>query len=146
MSAAGLYRALGWDGYRVLDSWYSETDGRVRVLVEAPRHALRCRACGWADPSDSKIQELLECTDRATEFARKLRNKRIAHHDFPDPYGNVVPLPSREQIQEAIDSIRKVISTFEQKHDIPPTCYDFVLPRWSGVDALKAVLRKGCDH
>jgi transposase len=46
MSAAGLYRALGLGGYRVLDSWQSDADGRVRVLVEAPRHALRCRACG----------------------------------------------------------------------------------------------------
>ncbi len=46
MSATGLYRALGWDGYRVLVSWFSEADGRVRVLVEAPREALRCRSCG----------------------------------------------------------------------------------------------------
>ena len=46
MSAEGLYRALALDGYVVLDSWQSETDGRVRVLIEAPRHALRCRACG----------------------------------------------------------------------------------------------------
>jgi transposase len=48
MSAAGLYRALGLDGYEVLDSWYSEADGRVRVLIEAPREGLRCRACGCA--------------------------------------------------------------------------------------------------
>ena len=41
MSAAGLYRALGLDGYRVLDSWFSESDGRVRVLIEAPREGLR---------------------------------------------------------------------------------------------------------
>ena len=46
MSAAGLYRALGLDGYRVLDTWHSESDGVVRVLVEAPRELLRCRACG----------------------------------------------------------------------------------------------------
>ncbi len=46
MSAEGLYRALGLDGYVVLDTWCSETDGRVRVLIEAPRHALRCRSCG----------------------------------------------------------------------------------------------------
>ena len=46
MSAAGLYRALGLDGYRVLDTWHSEADGVVRVLVEAPRELLRCRACG----------------------------------------------------------------------------------------------------
>ena len=46
MSAAGLYRALGLDGYEVLDTWESDADGRVRVLVEAPREALRCRACG----------------------------------------------------------------------------------------------------
>lgn len=46
MSAAGLYEVLGLDGYRVLDSWFSESDGRVRVLIEAPREALRCRACG----------------------------------------------------------------------------------------------------
>lgn len=46
MSAAGLYGALGWDGYRVLDSWCSESDGRVRVLIEAPREGLRCRSCG----------------------------------------------------------------------------------------------------
>ena len=46
MSAEGLYRVLGLDGYVVLDTWLSESDGRVRVLIEAPRHALRCRACG----------------------------------------------------------------------------------------------------
>lgn len=46
MSAAGLYRALGLDGYRVLDTWHSKSDGVVRVLVEAPRELLRCRACG----------------------------------------------------------------------------------------------------
>jgi transposase len=46
MSAAGLYRALGLDGYEVLDSWQSEADGRVRVLIEAPRERLRCRSCG----------------------------------------------------------------------------------------------------
>ena len=46
MSAEGLYRALGLDGYVVLDTWQSEADGRVRVLIEAPRHALRCRSCG----------------------------------------------------------------------------------------------------
>ena len=34
------------DGYVVLDSWQSETDGRVRVLIEDPRHALWCRSCG----------------------------------------------------------------------------------------------------
>ena len=46
MSAAGLYRVLGLGGYRVLDSWFSEADGRVRVLIEAPREGLRCRSCG----------------------------------------------------------------------------------------------------
>jgi transposase len=46
MSAAGLYRVLGLGGYRVLDSWYSDADGRVRVLIEAPREGLRCRSCG----------------------------------------------------------------------------------------------------
>ena len=46
MSAEGLYRALGLDGYVVLDSWQSEADGRVRVLIAAPREALRCRSCG----------------------------------------------------------------------------------------------------
>jgi len=46
MSAAGLYLAMGWAGYRVLDTWCSESDGRVRVLIEAPREGLRCRACG----------------------------------------------------------------------------------------------------
>ncbi len=40
MSAAGLYRVLG------LDTWPSETDGRLRVLIQAPREGLRCRACG----------------------------------------------------------------------------------------------------
>ena len=44
MSAVGLYQALGLDGYRVLDTWQS--DGRVQVLIEAPREALRCRSCG----------------------------------------------------------------------------------------------------
>ncbi len=46
MSAAGLYRALALDGYVVLDTWQSEVDGRVRVLVEASRERLRCRSCG----------------------------------------------------------------------------------------------------
>jgi transposase len=46
MSAEGLYRALGLDGYVVLDTWCSEADGRVRVLIEAPRAGLRCRSCG----------------------------------------------------------------------------------------------------
>ena len=46
MSAAGLYRALGLDGYEVLDDWDSDADGRVRVLIEAPRAGLRRRACG----------------------------------------------------------------------------------------------------
>ena len=45
MSAAGLYRALGLMGYRVLDTWHSESEGVVRVLVEVPRELLRCRAC-----------------------------------------------------------------------------------------------------
>ena len=40
-----IYRVLALNGYVVLDSWQSETDGRVRVLIEAPRHALRCRSC-----------------------------------------------------------------------------------------------------
>ena len=48
MSAEGLYRVLALDGYVVLDSWCSEADGRVRVLIEAPRGALRCRSCGCA--------------------------------------------------------------------------------------------------
>ena len=46
MSAMALYRALGLAGYAVLDTWQSSTDGRVRVLIEAPREALRCRSCG----------------------------------------------------------------------------------------------------
>ena len=46
MSAEGLYRALALDGYVVLDSWQSEADGRLRVLIEAPREKLRCRSCG----------------------------------------------------------------------------------------------------
>ena len=47
MSATGiLYRALGLSGDEVLDVWESATDGRVRVLIEAPRERLRCRACG----------------------------------------------------------------------------------------------------
>jgi transposase len=41
-----LYRVLGLEGYVVLDSWYSDADGRVRVLIEAPREGLRCRSCG----------------------------------------------------------------------------------------------------
>ena len=27
MSATGLYRALGWDGYVVLDTWQSSPNG-----------------------------------------------------------------------------------------------------------------------
>ena len=46
MSAEGLYRVLDLDGDRVLDTWCSDTDGRVRVLIEAPRETLRCRSCG----------------------------------------------------------------------------------------------------
>ncbi len=30
----------------MLDSWNSKSEGRVRVLVEAPRKSLRCRSCG----------------------------------------------------------------------------------------------------
>ncbi len=46
MSAAGLYRVMGLGGYRVLDTWDSDPDGVLRVLIEAPREALRCRSCG----------------------------------------------------------------------------------------------------
>ena len=46
MSAAGLYRVMGISGDEVLDVWESDADGRVRVLIEAPREGLRCRACG----------------------------------------------------------------------------------------------------
>ncbi len=46
MSAAGLYRVWGLEGYVVLDTWPSETDGRLRVLIEVPREKLRCRSCG----------------------------------------------------------------------------------------------------
>jgi len=46
MSAMGLYRVMGLAGYEVLDEWESGSDGRVRVLIEAPRNVLRCRSCG----------------------------------------------------------------------------------------------------
>lgn len=46
MSADALYRTWGLEGYRVFDARLSDADGRLRVLVEAPREGLSCRVCG----------------------------------------------------------------------------------------------------
>ena len=44
MSAEVFYRAMGLQGYWVVDVWESR-GGEMQVLVEPPREALRCRAC-----------------------------------------------------------------------------------------------------
>ena len=44
MSAEVFYRAMGLQGYWVVDVWKSKT-GVIQVLVEPPRESLRCRAC-----------------------------------------------------------------------------------------------------
>ena len=54
MSATGSYRALGWGGYEVLDVWDSDSDGRVRVLIEAPPTSLAVNCpCLTRDPSEA---------------------------------------------------------------------------------------------
>lgn len=44
MSAEVFYRAMGLQGYWVIDAWESRR-GEIEVLVEPPRESLRCRAC-----------------------------------------------------------------------------------------------------
>lgn len=45
MSAAGLYREMGLEGYRVEDTWQGK-DGAVYVSISVPRESLCCRNCG----------------------------------------------------------------------------------------------------
>lgn len=47
MSADGLYRELGIEGYRVEDNWEGNA-GQWYVLIAVPRESLRCRDCGCA--------------------------------------------------------------------------------------------------
>jgi transposase len=44
MSTDGLYHAMGLNGYRVEDTWKSES-GALFVLVSVPRESLECRSC-----------------------------------------------------------------------------------------------------
>ena len=44
MSAEVFYRAMGVEGYWVVDVWESHS-AEIEVLVEPPRESLRCRAC-----------------------------------------------------------------------------------------------------
>lgn len=44
MSAEVFYRAMGLEGYWVVDAWVSKV-GEILVLVEPPRDSLRCRTC-----------------------------------------------------------------------------------------------------
>lgn len=45
MSTDRLYHEMGLKGYRVEDTWESES-GALFVLVSVPRESLRCRGCG----------------------------------------------------------------------------------------------------
>jgi len=45
MSAVGLYRGMGLEGYRVEDTWQGN-DEAVYVLITVPRESLCCRKCG----------------------------------------------------------------------------------------------------
>ena len=72
MSAEGLYRVLGLDGYVVLDTWQSEADGRLRVLIEAPREALRVGRVGVQPSvfSQRRVAQLYKVRCRAEPLTR----------------------------------------------------------------------------
>lgn len=95
-----------------------------------------------------KVEELLKLANEKTVFARKWRNRRLAHREFPASITadleSLTP-GSRHDVEEALASLRSVLNCVEIHYLKSPLHYEHSIEELGGVDALLKCLVKGVE-
>lgn len=94
----------------------------------------------------NKAESLLVAAKKKASFARNWRNRRLAHRELPDFDGKESkPLAdaSRQQVEEALASIRDVMNGIELHYQGSPVLYEHSIEALGGVKALLSCLEKG---
>ena len=97
----------------------------------------------------SRLSDLYKLVKEKTEFARKWRNRRLAHREFPrEPEADSQSLSpgSRQDVEEALATIRGVVNCFEVHYMKSSVQYNYGIEALGGVDALLRCLEKGVEE
>jgi hypothetical protein len=95
----------------------------------------------------SELQPLLARYDNACARARERRNKRIAHFDLRTMLTAKASLhgPSREEIEVALDALRRVMNCISLHFTETQTAYELIVLDSDG-DSLIATLKRGLRY
>jgi hypothetical protein len=97
----------------------------------------------------AKVEGLLKHAKEKTSFARKWRNRRLAHREFPAAITadleSLTP-GSRHDIEEALAAIRGVMNCIELYYLKSSLSYEHSIEALGGVDALLMCLEKGVEE
>lgn len=97
----------------------------------------------------AKVEGLLKHVKEKTSFARKWRNRRLAHREFPAAITadeeSLTP-GSRHDVEEALAAIRDVLNCIELHYLKSSSLYEHSIEALGGVDALLRCLEKGVEE
>jgi len=92
-----------------------------------------------------RVKELAEDAKSATDFARDWRNRHIAHRSLSkaaNPLSEPLEIATREKVDSALKSIRRVMNALESHFNDSETQYDQTQAAAGGAAALLSCLRK----
>ena len=99
---------------------------------------------------DSETRERVEAlvgeSVKKVAFARKWRNRRLAHRELPPNAGGnakALALGSRAQVEAALASIGNTLNTVERRYMNSTVAYEHSIPSLGGVESLLSHLRYG---
>lgn len=93
-----------------------------------------------------EIQALADDADHKTQFARDLRNRRLAHTELSlADTAQPVASATLEQVRDALTAICRPINLLEKVYLDTPVSYEDPIPVLGGIDMLLATLRKGVN-
>ena len=92
----------------------------------------------------TRVEQLVQTMLKATEFCRDWRHRLIAHRDLDlalnDPSA-VVPTANKQQVDEALKAIAKVLNAVEEHYADAHTIFDFGGPHNGSVTLLYLIQR-----
>jgi AbiU2 len=92
----------------------------------------------------SEVKGLIQAAKKACETARSSRNRRIAHTDLALALaGTFDPIPSRSEIEAALNAVRAVLHRLEAHYWQSETGYQHFCPKGGDADSLVRYLLKG---
>ena len=96
-----------------------------------------------------KVERLLKLANEKTAFARRWRNRRLAHREFPAAITadleSLTP-GSRHDVEEALSSIRSVLNCIEVHYMKSSVLYEHSIEALGGIDSLLKCLEKGVEE